>query len=167
MATKQWTAPKSIRPHAVERFIERWQPTGALASVDVVMRFDGALALLESMLPHAVFVEEDRGHRTAIWALNQRQGPPVLLVVNGEGAVETVLPRGAQRPDRRHGVGPTPEVMAGQDLVACPFCGRMLGVNIDEGAVFHAMPMCDRFLRMEPDVFVSACVAEIAGRAPS
>lgn len=36
----------------------------------------------------------------------------------------------------------------------CPFCGRTVAASSKEGAVLHAVPMCEKFEKLEPDEYM-------------
>ena len=80
-------APRSVTAHAVERYIERHRPGWAFYAAEEELLREAATA---------TFKEHPAGE-DAIW--ETRSGR--LLVVRGDGAVATVLPRGARRANRR------------------------------------------------------------------
>lgn len=47
-----------------------------------------------------------------------------------------------------------------EELGKCPFCGGDIAASLRPGGghdgVLHSMPMCERFKREEPDVFLTS-----------
>jgi hypothetical protein len=41
-----------------------------------------------------------------------------------------------------------------QDLGLCP-CGSRISVNAEQGAIAHEPPVCETFMKLEPDEFLS------------
>ncbi len=83
------TRPVKVTEHAVERFIERWEPS---------MSASAARARLLHYAGLATFKEHPPGE-PEIWE-HFLVGGSILLVVR-DGLVETVLPPGAKRPASR------------------------------------------------------------------
>lgn len=54
---------------------------------------------------------------------------------------------------------PEPKQFEGVELDPCPFCGGALGATLDErgepDGLVHAMPMCDKFLKLTPEQFLA------------
>lgn len=50
--------------------------------------------------------------------------------------------------------------VAAEDLGKCPFCGSGdIAVCWEPFCVLHSTPMCERFNREEPDVFLRSVIA--------
>jgi hypothetical protein len=46
--------------------------------------------------------------------------------------------------------------LKGEDLGRCPFCGGSIAASDDPPAVMHAMPICDRYIRLSPGDYLTA-----------
>lgn len=39
----------------------------------------------------------------------------------------------------------------------CPFCGLQAAASYEPPAVYHALPMCETFTKLEPTEYLVAC----------
>jgi hypothetical protein len=48
----------------------------------------------------------------------------------------------------------------------CPFCGLRAAASFEPPAVYHELPQCERFVRLEPTEYLAAChrARQVAGR---
>ena len=58
-----------------------------------------------------------------------------------------------------------------EQLGKCPFCGEDIAASLNDrgerdGGMLHAVPMCDRYVREEPDVFLKSVEREREQRKP-
>ena len=44
----------------------------------------------------------------------------------------------------------------------CPFCGSQCTATLEHGAVFHGLPMCEKFEQLDPVEFLAAVNARRA-----
>lgn len=47
--------------------------------------------------------------------------------------------------------------LIGEDLGQCPFCKGNIAASVDECAMFHSEPPCQKFLNLDPLEFITAC----------
>lgn len=82
--------PTTVSDHAVERYRERHRPD---------LQPDAARVWLETLLPWASHVEDERGTDQSIWEI--LVGRARVLIVVAAGEVRTVLPKNSKKPEGR------------------------------------------------------------------
>ena len=47
------------------------------------------------------------------------------------------------------------DLMVGEDLGTCPFCGGNIAKSSDPPSVMHSLPMCEKYVQLEGDDFLA------------